>query len=65
MLNVPMFYSSQFPLTVNVQDGGGGSHRAAKIRLLWQAAEILLKSLECRFLVRHGSNTSFETGAPL
>ena len=64
-LNVPMFYSSQFPLTVNVQDGGGGSLRAAKIRLLWQAAEILLKSLECRFLVRHGSNTSFETGASL
>ena len=62
-LNVPMFYSSQFSLTVNFQDGGGGS--PLKIRLLWQASEMLLKSLECRFLVPHGSNTSFETGAPL
>ena len=51
------------PLTVNFQDGERGS--LLKIRLLWQAAEILLKSLECRFLVRNGSNTSFETGAPL
>ena len=50
---------------LNVQDGGGGSLRDPKIRLLWQAAEILLRSLKCRFLVRHGSNTSFETGAPL
>ena len=38
-LNVPMFYSSQFPLTFNVQDGGEGSLLAAKIRLLWQAAK--------------------------
>ena len=43
----------------------GEVHFACKNTLLWQAAEIFLKSLECRFLVRHGSNMSFETGAPL
>ena len=64
-MHVKRAYVLLVPIPVNVQDGGEGSLLAAKIRLLWQAAKILLKSLECRFLVRHGSNTSFETVAPL